>query len=148
MSDYPEHAKLSAISDQSQAIGEFADWLGSKRIHLMTWREDLTDTRTVDPTCQSRRDRHVHADACKPRWVDGGYVGGVFYQMQHCTHWTDKEKDCCLCGSGQFREVTGIKSWVDAPQISDLLAEFFEIDQNKLEAEKREMLRRLSESAA
>lgn len=30
MSDYPEHDKLSAISDQSQVIGEFTDWAMGK----------------------------------------------------------------------------------------------------------------------
>ena len=28
MSDYPEHEKLKAIKDRSQAIGEFIEWLG------------------------------------------------------------------------------------------------------------------------
>ena len=34
-SDYPEHEKLSEVSDKSQAIGEFIDWLEyEKGIHL------------------------------------------------------------------------------------------------------------------
>lgn len=35
MADYPEHDKLLAIQDQSQAIGEFVDWLSFKGIWLM-----------------------------------------------------------------------------------------------------------------
>jgi len=31
MSDYPEHDKLSAVKDESQAIGGFLDWLKNKR---------------------------------------------------------------------------------------------------------------------
>ena len=28
---YPEHEKLAKIKDQSQAIGEFLEWLGDKK---------------------------------------------------------------------------------------------------------------------
>lgn len=34
MSDYPEHEKLRAVSEQSQAIGEFLEWLERKGIWL------------------------------------------------------------------------------------------------------------------
>ena len=34
MSDYPEHDKLNAISDKSQAIGEFIDALNDRGIVL------------------------------------------------------------------------------------------------------------------
>ena len=34
MSDYPEHDKLHAIADQTQAIGEFMEWLEGKGIFL------------------------------------------------------------------------------------------------------------------
>ena len=34
MSDYPEHDKLRAIADQTQAIGEFIEWLEGKGIFL------------------------------------------------------------------------------------------------------------------
>ena len=37
-SKYPEHEKLSAISDKSQACGEFIEWLGyEKGIVLAKW---------------------------------------------------------------------------------------------------------------
>lgn len=73
MSDYPEHDKLRQVSDQTQAIGEFMDWLETKGIFL---------GRYVDG---SNFPRHVH-----------GHL--------------------------------------------DLIAEWADIDQNKLEAEKRQML--------
>lgn len=31
MSEYPEHDKLNAVKDQSQAIGEFLDWLRDEK---------------------------------------------------------------------------------------------------------------------
>jgi hypothetical protein len=73
MSTYPEHDKLTAVADQTQAIGEFIEWLGGK---------------------------------------------GVFLA-------------CFVAGHNFPREVHGFR---------DLLAEWAGIDQDKLEAEKRQML--------
>jgi len=154
MSDYPEHDKMSAIVDQSQAIGEFLDWLATRGISLMTWREDLTDERLVDPECSPRGtgplgDLPRHKPECKPAYVEGGFTAdGVYYQFQHCTHWTDERGTCCRCGKGQRYEVTGLRAWVSpGTSTTELLAEFFEIDLSKIEAEKREMLRRCQEVA-
>jgi hypothetical protein len=74
MSDYPEHDKLSEVADQTQAIGEFMEWLGSKGVFL------------------------AH------------YIDGMNFPRQYNT---------------------GVR---------DLLAEWAGIDQDKLEAEKRQML--------
>lgn len=41
---YPEHEKLSAVSKESQAQGEFLEWLrNEKKIHFYVWvpRDDL-----------------------------------------------------------------------------------------------------------
>jgi hypothetical protein len=70
---YPEHEKLAAVADQTQAIGEFIEFIEGKGIFLARYTE-----------------------------------GHVFP-----------------------REVHGLR---------DLLAEWAGIDQNKLEAEKRQML--------
>lgn len=37
--EYPEHEKLLKVKDESQAIGEFIEWLASKRMALGEWRE-------------------------------------------------------------------------------------------------------------
>ena len=39
MSAYPEHDKLTKIKDQSQAIGEFMDWLADDGIFLAHYEE-------------------------------------------------------------------------------------------------------------
>lgn len=50
---YPEHEKLALIKDQSQAIGEFIEWLRDQGVHFVTyggtdgdypimWRTDIT----------------------------------------------------------------------------------------------------------
>lgn len=69
---YPEHQKLKAVKDKSQAIGEFLDWLSEQGIYL-----------------------------CK------------LQQEEYMPHYY---------------------------RINGLLAEYFGIDENKLEAEKRTML--------
>ena len=88
--EYPEHEKLSAISDQSQAIGQFLDWLQNEK--AVTLAEYLDE--------------------------DGG-------------HW------------GEARLVPIHRS------IQHWLAEYFGIDLEVIETEKREMLdkqRRLNET--
>lgn len=75
--EYPEHEKLHKISDKSQAIGEFIEWLAQeKKLHLAEFA----------PT--SREGLMWHA----------------------------------MC------------------DIQELLAEFFEIDRDAIEREKRQML--------
>lgn len=76
---YPEHEKLKKVSDKSQAIGEFIDWLGQEKDYLIAeW-----ETR--------REDAMVPVQA----------------------------------------------------RITALLAEFFDIDEHKIEVEKRSMLEEL-----
>lgn len=85
-SEYPEHDKLKAISEYSQQIGAFLEWMKSDGIRL------------------SRP--HVHTRDCDNNWCD--------YDMAQLVH--------------------------DNESIQDRLARYFEIDQNKLDHEKREML--------
>ncbi len=75
LNEYPEHARLLKVKDESQACSEFLEWLSSEK--------------------------GFHLAKSIPGRARPSYVS---YSIQ------------------------------------DLLAEFFEIDQDKLEAEKREML--------
>jgi len=43
MSDYPEHEKLKAVKDRSQAIGEFIEWLGDNDMAVCEWTEGNFD---------------------------------------------------------------------------------------------------------
>lgn len=91
MSAYPEHDRMRAISDQSQTVGEFVEWLSSdKRIRLATYPDCISDTAD-----------HV-------------------------------------CGAGDCVKSQHLYT-VDTP-IEKLLAEFFDIDLDTIEAEKRAML--------
>jgi hypothetical protein len=157
MSDYPEHDKMAEHRAGLDTLGEFLEWLQSQRLHLMTWREDLTDERMTDPMCVKWGD-HLPRE-CKDI-PDGTRDDDLpmVKAKRHCAHWLDVTRPgdaastqgiCCLCGRGRFYEVTGIRSWVeDGRSIPGLLAAFFGIDQGKIEAEKREMLRRSRELSA
>ena len=41
-SKYPMHAKLAAVKDQSQACGDFLDWLSSKGLFLAAFHTHKT----------------------------------------------------------------------------------------------------------
>jgi hypothetical protein len=92
MSDYPEHDKLEKVSDKSQAIGEFLDWLSGPPhgIVLATY--------------------HRHSQLC---YEDGGWP---------------------VCGYTEH----GLQS--AGIRFEKLLADYFEIDPNLLDKEKRAML--------
>ncbi len=55
--DYPEHAKLEAVKDQSQAIGDFLEWLGNDRpngpVFLCERRENAHVDNIWAPTSAS-----------------------------------------------------------------------------------------------
>lgn len=124
-SEYPEHEKLSKIANQSQTIGEFLDWAQMQGARLMHWWE-----ADVDEICTGDLFR-----ACV-----GGKIG--YFDEGETPRQTDR--DCRACGGtgivthhrAEYRE-----RW---PQFTDALAEFFEIDQAKIEQEKRAMLDKLS----
>ncbi len=88
---YPEHEKLRAIKDKSQAIGDFLDWLGAEKGVELAYR-------------------HVHTDGCKD----------------------DTAVFACGSRSGDLLPLN--------VRINSLLAEYFEIDEKKLEDEKQQML--------
>ena len=45
---YPEHEKLGAIKDKSQAIGEFLDWLRSEKDVVLCCRQESTIVQVED----------------------------------------------------------------------------------------------------
>lgn len=148
MGEYPEHQKMAGIAGQTQAIGEFLEWLEGQGVQLMTWHEDLTDSRPTDPECKARR-RENRADPCRP--TSASDIGGADYFATHCLHWHGKSRDagdniqeqgmCCWCGKGHYYEVAGLKAFVhEARGTMQLLADWAGIDLAKIEAEKRQML--------
>jgi len=95
MATYPEYEKLKAISDKSQAIGDFLEW-------------------TRGTLCEV----HHHSKDCRGR---------------------GRVPECGL-SEGEFTPIRR--------SIIDQLAEHFEIDQQRLEDEKRAMLDELRSANA
>lgn len=123
MSDYPEHEKLQSISDHSQVIGEFVEWLaGEKGIHLGEWE------RQID---------------CG--WRSASTVGGVprlrCRAGQLITHMGEENGDECeVCDGTGYVERIEPRMFPVNRGITNLLADFFDIDLDKIEVEKRAML--------
>jgi hypothetical protein len=112
-SQYPEHDKLEAIKTESQAIGNFIEWLRyTKKIQFAKY-VDTEHEIPVKPT--------------KPVFpVNGDRVAMVLYDTPTPTPAPE------VYTTTEF-----------TPQffnISDILAEYFDIDLKKLEAEKLAMI--------
>ena len=148
MNDYPESKRLAAAAEQTQAIGEFIDWLESQGVQLMTYREDLTDYRPTDPECEVpvRRDT---ARPCDPTRDDDGDAKPRSWWLRHCLHWQDPERPaegdgtegtCCRCGK-EREYVIPVRGWVHEQRgTGQLLADWAGIDLQKVEAERRSIL--------
>lgn len=119
MSDYPEHDKLEKIKDQSQACGEFLEWLGEKDIFLARWER------------QTYLDEHLW-DA----YVKGSDVATCLECGETCDRDDQEKLDAVTCECR--REEPSLVPYQYS--LNRLLAERFEIDQEKLEEEKRAML--------
>lgn len=115
--DYPEHDKLRAVKDKSQAIGEFLDTCG---MALCVVRQKGNNGESLYQWKEGReRDR-------APGWND--YLDGRAEHNPDFEEW----------GEG----------FVLAPgSIQDKLAAHFEIDLDKIEAEKRAMLEAIRSAA-
>jgi hypothetical protein len=147
MSAYPEHDRQALVVEQTQAIGEFLDWLETQGVQLMRYRTDLEDIRPTDPDCPERKRKH-RDDPCWP--TSDSDVGSALYYETHCLHWHGKARDaddciqepglCCWCEKGREYTIT-TRGWVHEQRGTlQLLADWAEIDLAKIEAEKRQML--------
>ncbi len=110
MSDYPEHNKLRGVQSQSQACGGFLDWLFGEK-HVHL--QVWSDKRTVD--CW---------------WCDS--------PIELLARAGERAGKCPVCKG--TKEVTQ-EGFVPLNfTLNGLLAEYFEIDEGKIENERRAML--------
>ena len=110
MPNYPEHEKLSAVREHSQAIGEFLEWLNhSEGISLCRWQNYGTNgqPRYVGPD-------HPRRQELNPRGLE-------FVTNPDFEEWGE-----------EFQP--------DHRGVQLLLADYFGIDLARLDAEKRAML--------
>lgn len=133
-SKYPEHEKLEAVHTESQAIGEFLEWLNGERGLVIcqsgiaderpVYWTDVLDTWAGDP-------KKVKAEALKAGVITeqdarGSYYLNVLPKLRVAVHhWEPYERE------GFFPAHIGIEK---------LLAEYFDIDLKKISAEKDQML--------
>lgn len=126
----PESTKLIDVSEDSQKIGEFLEALGSQGIQLMKWVE-----KDYEEPCSGEL-FSAGCDGGKKRLDFGPDGAGGPYTSQRA---------CGVCGG------TGVvKKHVEGfePAFSSIdraLADYFEIDMDKVERERAELLKRLQE---
>lgn len=116
---YPEHDKLQAVKEQSETIGAFLEWLG--RSHLIhVWQEagDNGEPRVVPATDEDLL-RIADSWGLRSRQYQEAQERGVPNPDYHA--W----------GAGCIPDYTSINA---------RLAAYFNIDLEKLDAEKRAML--------
>lgn len=122
MSDYPEHEKLRTVTDRSHEIGAFLEWLrDSKGRTICEYRAE--DDRSLDePEC------------CEHPLTD--HEGAPFMS-----------RPCTRCDCDDYRGFYRAEGFYPAgpSTIEAQLAEYFEIDLDLLESEKRAMLDKLRE---
>ena len=115
---YPEHKKLTAIHDHSQACYDFLEWLEGKGIHLAKYDE-------VTETCRAcgHDDDHPKSEGAFP--------------IRQCAN------DACECEWPDHGNPNILYPYLN--QRDALLAEHFNIDLRVIEQEKRAMLASMRE---
>jgi hypothetical protein len=113
---YPEHTRLKAIAEQSQAIGEFIEFGGYT---LCTFREEGNNGQPQYVWTKRALKANPKREDFEPRLHD--FIDG------RATHNPDYES----WGEGYVPVMKPIQK---------ILAEHFSIDQDQIEAEKRAML--------
>lgn len=113
---YPEHAKLREVKEQSQACGEFLSWLQNVKGVVLA-------------------KRHEHGDECyEPHDCDDPVHECSLMADVHVDGCNREQEKVCPHSDGELVPA------VHLHHAEDLLAEFFEIDREKLDEEKRAML--------
>ena len=110
---YPEHTRLQAVVKESQACGDFLEWLKNQRgVTLMRW-EATNDS--------------------EPCWKGRSFPLGP----------EESHEGCKKCNGTGVIDRTD-HAWVRYPPSTErLLADYFQIDLDKIEQEKQRMLEAL-----
>lgn len=145
MSDYPEHDRLSTVKDQSQAIGEFLEWLAGEGIHLGHYQAILDPEvkYQVEPgRSRVRGARPVeYRDVWRIRDLDpfmSTFVGG-YWETE-----AEARDEVNALEADRRKDAQESKRFLPLIySVQKLLAEHFNIDLDKIETEKRAMLDRI-----
>lgn len=118
----PELDKMHTVKEKSQAIGEFLEWLNERGIHLCKWRDK--------------------GDNGQPRFV---WKDGVKIAKKDKCPVSEREPDHIDEWNNDAKRNPEYESWpggyvADHTSIEKRLAEYFGIDLNKCEKERRAIL--------
>jgi hypothetical protein len=126
MSKYPEHERMKAVRGESQAIGEFIDWLRSEETPytIAEWEE----WRACEASSNifARVDKSWHCE-------NGRKMGGAEHEAED---WGECER--CE-GTGRVKS-DDPRLYPAGIGIEALLARYFDIDLDKINDEKDAML--------
>ncbi len=129
MSDYPECEKMSAVHEQSQAIGEFLTWLEGQGVIMAKYDVEVEECRNCG-----------HEDAHNERVPDAVYFG-----QRACSFEDDETGECCVCDHADFGNPNHLFPYYQHTEAT--LAQFFNIDLDVVETEKRAMLETMREQS-
>lgn len=110
---YPEHEKLKALKGKNDTVGDFIEWLNANGYSICEKRE---------PEARREYDMDSTIEVPDPGTRTRRSWGDTFCDMLEMV----RDSACVY--------------WPTYKRTEALLAEFFEIDPDKLEAEKRDML--------
>ena len=113
--DYPEHTKLKAVQDQTQAIGEFLEWASYTHGIRLASDQEPTDLRRCE---------RCDPDSFRTR-----------YEVGECP--------ACETDDGWYEVTLSPRLMEHTGRPMALVAEWAGIDEDRLEQEKRQMLDRL-----
>jgi hypothetical protein len=134
MSEYPECEKVENVSEISNVIGEFLDWLRyTKKVQLMVFHKhtgacyELHDCELDPRNCRDENGKELHP------WTSPEA------RKERCK----KPKPKRICGFSERpgRSYHGLEPLRTG--MEELLAEYFNIDLRKVEREKKAMLEAL-----
>lgn len=131
----PELDKIKAISDRSQAIGEFLDWLlnaRQPRVSFGQWSEELeVPCQRQPPEAQRMSDDLLDLFSD----LTGKQVD------RDLSRWTAHPRSCLCRGTGYVQVPRANEAFVPVHlRIQGILAEYFQIDEDEAERERMAVL--------
>lgn len=94
MSDYPEHDKMHAISAQSQAIGEFTDWMVDEyKAQFCAWNDEFREYQPVYVSIKDLLAKFFDIDVVKLEDEKTAMLRAYTQNVQKKAHLTAEGKD-------------------------------------------------------
>ena len=135
---YPECEKMSEVHEFSQRCGEFVTWLNEEHGIL------LAKYDTKQDAC--RNCEHPEKHDYRPYYSSFGQCAHTEHEDGTCDHGSECEHfGACDCDHADFGNPDRL--YPQGATLEKLLAGFFDIDLEAVEAEKRQMLSEMREAS-